>query len=68
MLGIPLATSEGIIDVVTNTWAGCEPGGKTSGINVRHCKGFWDSRWEGNEYERSTSPNLFICASHRLPS
>ena len=54
MLGSPLATSEGVIDVVTNVRNYKEPEyyhGKTGRIDVRHFEGFrevLDSSWEGN--------------------
>ena len=55
MLGSPLSTIEGEIDIITDTWRNIKnrEKGKTDGIDirVRHFDGFWEvlnSSWEEN--------------------
>ena len=42
MLGSPITTVEGVVDLVTGVWhteklAGAEADGQTAGVDVRHC-------------------------------
>ena len=69
MLGSPLATSEGAIDVVTNIRNKIKSTvkGKTGGVYIRH---FWEVLDSSSGRELSIEPfdTLYICPSHGLPS